>query len=252
MPHGPGPDWDIQTGNQVASLTELGELGARLNRGLGATYRSGRLMFATSFADGLAEMHQRFPIGSGAKIALDTSIAEYGKQSLKLSHGNVVGNTTTVARLIPGGFGSRLGFEVSVWNLNSPMRWQLSITNFIGGSTGNIFTWQFTTTSSDTAVAFLNSSNVLTPWINAGFPMVTTGFHNLKMVIDGAAGKYARMFINGAEQLNNGAALSVPGFATTFVQPYPSFFQLTFKLEARQAANLAVNLGSMVVTIDEP
>ncbi len=258
MARGPGPDYNRQESAQVLSNTDLGELGVRLQRGFGSSHRGGHVIFATWFADGLAELIERSVQGTYARVALNTAMAQFGKQSVLLVAGNVNGNQTTIGLWVPGGFNSRLGFEVGILNnvlTNNTYRWYLTLSAFPGGTQrlncatridylGHV--------SQQTNLARLVAAATYSTFASPLQEIVGLGFNSLKLVADvtdPASPKWANFRING--QIYDMAGAAIYSDNDNFKRPPGILAELTF--ENRQAPLIPqCSVGSMILTIDEP
>lgn len=249
-PSGPGPDWNRQESGQVQSVTDPGETAARANRGLGSMSRSGHVVFMTSFSEGLGLLPQRFPIGSGASIVLNPAFPEYGNQSVKLTCAAANGSTTRVARVLQGGYLSRIGFEVGLLTIIPTCRfylqiWQEFFTTLIQ------YELRFDVSGNQTAVRFRNSSGLWSgiPQSPLPAPIYYQGYHTLKLVVDTKQRAYVAFYLNGTLY-----DLSVPGtnvqIGTMVSSVFPSYI-FGFKQESQGSA-FNQSLGSWIQTIDEP
>ena len=247
MAHGPGPDDDIMETNQAVASNDLAELAARQAGGLGAVHRGGRVMFASNMSEGLAIFPFRMPLGKGAKVAIDKTIAEFGNQSIRVTHGKTVGDKTTLRRTMPGGYQTKLGYELGIYNIVSNIRFYVSIAA-INGTTSHEYSVMVTTNGTITNVAYLDQNNIYTPIFSNLPPMLELGFHNFKLIANERDDVYDSLWINGERR--NMAGL-LPRAGTLISSVFPGFV-FKFILEARAAANNSVNLGSLILTIDEP
>jgi hypothetical protein len=199
-------------------------------------------------ANGAADLPSQAKVGSGAAIAVDKTVSEYGLQSLKLTHGKVVGNQTTVGRVLPGGYRTKLGFEAAVYNKAASIRFNMVMISQLA-SAGQQYGIQVTTNTVSANINFYSQMGVYTPFLTGVAPIISSGFHNFKAVFDTAQGIYDSLWINGVRYPLGD--LFLPYNGALLAPAHQSFF-FTFTVEARVAANAFLNLGSVVLTIDEP
>ena len=250
MARGPGGDYNRLEGNSLPN-TDLGQLESRLTGGRGGMHRSGIVMFATNFANSLAEIQTGSLGGTGAAFALDTTLAEFGLQSAKLTHGTVITNQSSIVHDSPALPSGKCGWEIGLRFSNLVWRLWLTLSGSSIDGLQNTYEIKITRSASTpkVVITYLNESNVHTAWISDDV-VIGSKWNHLKLIVDGstpAAPAYEALYINGYK-------LSMAGklaYAPTVAAGYPTMTQ-TLMLEAMVASNQYVNIGSWIFTVDEP
>lgn len=250
MARGPGGDYNRLEGNSLPN-TDLGQLESRLTGGRGGMHRSGIVMFATNFANSLAEIQTGSLGGTGAAFALDTTLAEFGLQSAKLTHGTVIGNQSSIVRDTPALPGGKSGWELGLRFSNSVWRLWLTLNGSSYDGQQHLYSIKITRAASTPklVITYLNESNVYAAWISDDV-VIGTKWNHLKLVVDGstpAAPAYEALWINGYKLPMTGKLAYAPSAAGG----HPTMEQ-TLMLEAMVASNQYVNIGSWIFTVDEP
>lgn len=259
MPRG-HPDWGRETGTpRVEPQAE--DMLARLGQGLEALHYSGRLLFQTSFASGgLGELVWQNIVGVGGQLANDATKGEFGTRSIKITHGNGVGNVTQFARGLGIGHANRFGHEISVLIPSAFTRGNLAISvQMHDGQGGERFFQVFLDWSPDATygalgkLRYTNSSGVETdvPGGSVGGMAVDRTWNQLKLVADNSnpnSPLIDSIIFNGVEYPVAAAPQDI-----ALVPTYPGkHVEFGIHLNAKVASNQFLYIGSWIETSDEP
>ena len=182
--------------------------------------------------------------GTGSAVAFDTNYAKNGKQSLKMTTGNAIGDLANITHLFPKPVDTRLGFEIS-FTANNDIDMFLFGIDVFDGATRYI-----------SRVRYHPDTKILEIMVQGGgYETIATDlelrvsnymFHTLKFVIDYSTKKYVRCVLDGIEYSISQHEIYHGDDVTKI-----SFTQI-FQIMTAADSNESVYVDAAVVTLNEP
>lgn len=242
MPHG-RPDWLVTNANrQTFPVLDMGELAARL--GSIVTYdRRGDVIFLDDFEDGLIRWLQATS-GTGAAIAVDTTRARNGAQSVKLTGGSDGNRNALISHRQAIQFLGRIGFEISFMHDGS----YESFANHLEVNNGS-GTWAFEvryTLASKLLEYSDEDGNYQTLDASLTINNASGLFHTIKVVLDLDAMEYVRALVDTDSYDLSG----IGGFKSSSADIPEIFAQA--RHVSRSGQNDVVYVDDAIITQNEP
>lgn len=265
------PDYGSQLqGNITAPVYDPGEQTTRLMMGGGASYRSGRIVWATGFENGLESDYFAFATGGSTGYANPlTSDPNWtyfnvwqGSYALAMRTGAVIGNQAFFFKYLPASIvRNRWGFEAMVNVLNSgagaagqftllmELRTIQGLTSPLTGYDGQVrinvanrsgnIKFQVFDRTAGAFVTFVDLSNA--------YDLSSNSFYAWKLVADFNTGKYVS-FSLGPDRVYDLSAYSMPINADDVEEGAAAILTL----RAVSAAAVEVAVDNVILTGDEP
>jgi hypothetical protein len=249
MTRGPGVDWgrdESPLSGQVALQPDPFNMPAMFSGGGLGMIRSGRMVFATRFYDGLTDVGQGW-----ATVAPVTTKAWSGKGCLSATTGATINSYAGIDKYMNAFQATRIGLEVMfAGNSELDEVFRLKIEKMKADpnarSFGVLVRWNTASKGLDYLTGASETETQIQAFTDADFDAGPQNWHNFKLVVDLILDKYCWCILDG--KYYNLSALT-PCVLSGKTSPLLHFCA---QIRTNVAAAKVMTLGAFVLTVDEP